>query len=417
MTRKIAKAIGVSSLILPTAYACGGKVVVEGSSGSGAAGSGSTSGSGGSGGAQTTTTVAVSSATGGPECTEATSTVAGGGQVLSYHYSLCLDSINVTCPADTDAALIVIANLLNQDCCTQGDVCEYLNDVLCGPYPTEGGQCCFEITTQDDGCAVPGRPYLVNNTAVTATIAPRDDWRAPDVSSHTWLAAFSPAQRRQLAQQWTQHALAEHASVASFAQFALELLALGAPANLVADANRAALEEVTHAQLAFALASTFGGDAVGPGPLPMCTLSTPSLAQLAVATLKEGCINETLSTLLLAEQLQQATHPEVKQALATMVADETRHAELAWRTVAWAIGQGGEEVRAAVAAAVAEATAPALVGTHHLEGEALAAAPAPAANTAQRIVRDGFATLIVPCAQALLAKAAPAAPVAATARC
>jgi hypothetical protein len=42
----------------------------------------------------------------------------------------------------------------------------------------------------------------------------------------------------------------------------------------------------------------------------------------------------------------------VRAALAEIAADEARHAELAWKTVAWAVGAGGEEARAAVARAL-----------------------------------------------------------------
>jgi hypothetical protein len=56
----------------------------------------------------------------------------------------------------------------------------------------------------------------------------------------------------------------------------------------------------------------------------------------------------TLSAIEAAEQLARATDPAVREALVIIAADEARHAELAWRTVAWAISAGGERVRAAV---------------------------------------------------------------------
>jgi hypothetical protein len=47
----------------------------------------------------------------------------------------------------------------------------------------------------------------------------------------------------------------------------------------------------------------------------------------------------------------------VRRALAAIVEDEARHAELAFRAVAWALREGGAEVRAAVAQAIGEAAA------------------------------------------------------------
>ena len=412
LTRKIARAIGLSSLIIPTMYACGGTVTNEPSGGTGGTGGAGTStaeattdtttvASSTTGSTMQTSTVGpASSSSGGPECTETSTQASSGGGPNIFHYTVCLDNQNIPCPVDTMAATDAINNLLGKECCIDSLSCEYLTEVVCGPYASADDQCCFEIMTQDDGCAIPGRPYLVGDHAVMAPSQPRRDWGDSSLS----LDGLTQEARQVLAQQWTAHALAEHASVASFAQFALELMALAAPAELVADASQAAVEEVQHARLAFELASAFGGEAMGPGPLPMATLRTPTLTQLAVATVKEGCINETLSTLLLAEQLEQASHPGVRKALATMVADETRHAELAWRTVAWAIREGGAEVHAAVKDAFAEATAPAALA-HGLTGEALAASPSPTPAVAQRILRDGLTTLIQPCAEALLTEA------------
>ena len=57
------------------------------------------------------------------------------------------------------------------------------------------------------------------------------------------------------ARKWLAAALAEHASVASFSKFALELLAVGAPASLLQRAHQAALDEIRHAQLSFDVVS------------------------------------------------------------------------------------------------------------------------------------------------------------------
>src|SRR5262249_55284357 len=141
------------------------------------------------------------------------------------------------------------------------------------------------------------------------------------------------------------------ASVASFARFSLALLAAGAPADLVALAHQAALDEIQHARLCFALASRYAGEEIAPGPFPLGAEIpvSASLVAIAVSTVEEGCIGETMAAVIAAEQLARATDPAVRAALARIAADEARHAELAWRTVAWAVRAGGSEVRAAVA--------------------------------------------------------------------
>jgi hypothetical protein len=348
---RLASAIGLGAVIVPTIYACSGKAVVDGepSSGSGGASSsanGSTSSNSSSqsgvGGATTTT-----SGSGGDElCTESTTTAAGGPNPM-YHYTMCIgDDTNAPCPPAAQAQKFIEDRLL-QDCCVQADSCEELRSIDCGPFDGSSGTCCFEITTEEIFCAVPGRPFADCGDALVSELVDGEGWLGAvgliDVSG------LSPAERERRAAKWARAALGEHASVASFSRFALQLMAVGAPAELVAAAQRAAADEVEHARLAFAVASAYASHPVGPGPLPMpdAPMGT-SLVELAVATAEEGCINETVSTLRAQADLA-ATESEAERAvLHRIVADETRHAELAWQTVAWAITAGGDEVREAV---------------------------------------------------------------------
>ncbi|MDC3958704.1 ferritin-like domain-containing protein [Polyangium jinanense] len=213
----------------------------------------------------------------------------------------------------------------------------------------KNGQCCY-ATEFIPYCE--GRPYLVGEVARTApAIRGRGDggWGA-QASSGPDVSAIEPDLRAALAAEWTRDALFEHASVASFGRFALELLAVGAPAELVEEAHRAALDEVRHARLCFALASAYAGEPVAPGAFPFGGAAevVADLASIAARTAKEGCINETIAAVIAAEQCARAEDPAVAEVLAGIAADEARHAELAWRTVAWAIRVGGERVRAAV---------------------------------------------------------------------
>ncbi len=63
-------------------------------------------------------------------------------------------------------------------------------------------------------------------------------------------------ERAALGAAWLRNALMEHASVAALARFTLELLAVGAPADLIRDSNAAASDETRHAELCFALAAS-----------------------------------------------------------------------------------------------------------------------------------------------------------------
>src|SRR6185437_10769514 len=105
----------------------------------------------------------------------------------------------------------------------------------------DAGLCCYEI--QPCGS---GRPFLDEGRARSADARRGDGWRSEGDAPH--VADLAPDVRARFAAAWTADALAEHASIASFGRFALELMAVGAPADLVAAAHRAALDEVEHAR-------------------------------------------------------------------------------------------------------------------------------------------------------------------------
>jgi hypothetical protein len=222
-----------------------------------------------------------------------------------------------------------------------------VNSVNSGPtYKVDEKACCYQATFG----ACSGRPYLIDDEPQTATLrtggaAGWSDGSAPAIDD------LDPAIRAQIADAWARDGLAEHASIPSFGRFAFELLAVGAPADLVAEAHRAALDEVRHARLCLGLASAYAGAPVEPGPFPFggSVEVDADLARMAARVAREGCIDETSAALQVAEQLSAAQDPAVRAALAILAEDEARHAELAWRTVAWALRVGGAPVRAAVA--------------------------------------------------------------------
>jgi hypothetical protein len=176
-------------------------------------------------------------------------------------------------------------------------------------------------------------------------------------------AAQLPVEHRELlGQGWAEIALMEHASVAAFARFTLQLLHVGAPSALIASAQQAMLDETVHARACFTLASGFLGRAVSAGPLPMDrALDGTSLAEMVRLTIREGCVGETVAALEAAEAWAYASVPAVKAALGKIRVDELQHAELAWQFVRWAIATGGDTVRDAAAeefaAVAAEASA------------------------------------------------------------
>lgn len=147
---------------------------------------------------------------------------------------------------------------------------------------------------------------------------------------------------------WEYVAATEHASIASFARVSLELLALGAPPELLRDTLLAALDEIEHARFAYAMASAVSARDLGPRPLPeaIAPLATPTLsfARLARRTFLDACLGETIGACMLQRRAQLDGDPR----LSRIGDDEERHADLAWRTLAWAVRAGGEEAERAL---------------------------------------------------------------------
>ena len=129
--------------------------------------------------------------------------------------------------------------------------------------------------------------------------------------------------------------------MASFARFNLQLLAVGAPPDLIAGATRAQGDEISHARSCFGVASVLAGRELGPGPLDLqgTWSGQTDMAELLEENLREGCINETLAAAEAAWLAERCTVPALAKTLGTIAEDEARHAALAWRTARWILQQ------------------------------------------------------------------------------
>ncbi len=126
--------------------------------------------------------------------------------------------------------------------------------------------------------------------------------------------------------------------------------------DLLLATHQAAADEVKHAEECWRLAERFGTPPVRAMAFPFDDVINPraSLAELATATVREGCLAETLGAHLAAVAAERAADPEVKRVLRDIAEEEGRHSVSSFRIVAWALQAGGPEVRAAIEAALAE---------------------------------------------------------------
>jgi len=222
------------------------------------------------------------------------------------------------------------------------------------PEPKDGCTCVLREVE-----VVEGRLYSAGSGSLTATLSPRAgaggasgnstcDWSSwpvaapvPEASKEA-PAAPEPAGRRpdpEVALHYQRVGLSEHASVASFASAAVELMHLGAPAALVDRTLAAAREEVQHARMAFAIARTWSPEAFDVDGIdgPPEARGSPTLPEFVRRTALEACAGETPAVLRAAIALGRARDPQAVEYLRAVLAEERRHAELAWATVAWAV--------------------------------------------------------------------------------
>jgi hypothetical protein len=196
-----------------------------------------------------------------------------------------------------------------------------------------------------------GRPLRVGfrRRAITPGVRVSTEWAngpRPDVR------ALSPDARALLRDLWLHDARKEHASVPAFGRVAWQLVALGAPADLVKRAHQSSIQEIDHAERCFALASSYAGEDLGVQPMPeLLTVGAAlprdperALEQVATEALIDGALLEDYNAELAATALPDVTDAAAREALIRVVEDEREHARLAWDIVAFCVERGGPRV-------------------------------------------------------------------------
>jgi hypothetical protein len=241
-------------------------------------------------------------------------------------------------------------------CGEYGYACFAADDECRTGADCESGSCTLSGSRRSCDDSICGRPFLVESAARFADVVSGHDWngdgRAPRVTHLT------AEERACLAQHWSRLGQLEHASIAAFARFSLQLLSLGAPPELVEACTAALADETAHTQLCFGIASAYAGRDVGPGPLDISgSLNVASLDEVVALVIAEGCFGETLAALEALEAAETAADPVIRDAYTRIARDEQRHAELAFRFVRWALGQDRASVSDCIDAALHTAEA------------------------------------------------------------
>ena len=271
--------------------------------------------------------------------------------------------------------------------------------LTCGPDTSRPDACCYVVTEFSLLEWYEGRPFTIGGTAQIAAACTDNGWS----QASEWLpSGMTDDQRERLIAHWTETAQFEHASVASFARFTMQLMAVGAPAELIAGATRAQGDEIRHARVCLGIASSLADETIGLGALPIdgALEDAGSIEAILVDTIKEACVNETVSAAICQAAGEAASDTFIRDALITIAEDEQRHSTLAWKTVQWMLSEH-PELRGLARATFEEAMAQPWVSSTEATGDltpwgvmSRAQEQAVASRVMRRVVR--------PCVDALL---------------
>ena len=230
------------------------------------------------------------------------------------------------------------------------------------------------------------------------------------------VASLSPDERRRLTECWTNRAAAEYLAVSTFAVLAIDLVAAGAPADVLSLCMRAGIDEVRHAELCLRMIEIYGGKRTLPPP-GMSSLpdepTRPKLHQALANTMLVSCVSETYATTVLTATRDLTEDPVAHAVLTSIYSDEVMHARLGWSYLRYALERGGAGAIEAAAqmvpialrgvANVVERERPAVV-TDAVRGHGLMT-PAEERVIYSACVREvlvpGFEALGIPCGSAV----------------
>ncbi len=198
-----------------------------------------------------------------------------------------------------------------------------------------------------------GRPLRIGRRAITPDVKASSEWAK---GPRPRVEGLDDETRSVLADLWLHDARKEHASVPAFGQVAWQLVALGAPSDLVRRAHISCLQEIDHAERCFALASAYAGHDLGVQAMPELSAGgaalpvdrTRALVKVATEALIDGALLEDYNAELAKTALCDVKDAAAREALTRIVVDEAEHARLAWDIIAFCLDEGGAPVSRAL---------------------------------------------------------------------
>jgi len=161
--------------------------------------------------------------------------------------------------------------------------------------------------------------------------------------------------RAELARIWGERIPTEYRSITGFSTLSFDLIAAGAPVDLVAVCHRVCIDELRHTELAVRMVEVYGGH---QPELPREISSLPAdesltaVAQACRSAIVLSCLGETFACTELAMLRERAVDPVVRGVLTVFLADEIVHARIGWAYLAHAFKTADAVTRRSVAEAI-----------------------------------------------------------------
>jgi len=191
-----------------------------------------------------------------------------------------------------------------------------------------------------------GRPLRIRGRLMHPRLRQGTDWSRgsqPDITNLDF------ATRHALEALWLHDAQKEHASVPAFSRICWMLAAVGAPADLMEWAHRAAIEEIDHARRCFALAAGYGGRSHTVEPMPDLLLAGLEVKgdpfmTLAKESLEDGCLLEDFNADVAEACAQVCQDSATRDVLERIAREERSHADFSWALLKWVLSQQDNRV-------------------------------------------------------------------------
>ncbi|MEZ4322558.1 MAG: ferritin-like domain-containing protein [Myxococcota bacterium] len=195
---------------------------------------------------------------------------------------------------------------------------------------------------------------------------------------------YPPALVDRARESWTEASWNEYCTAAAFAALLGDLLAAGAPVDLVGVVGDFVVDEMLHVELTARLAMELGGAA--PLRVDLETLAETPPAGLSPVmraswrVVRTCCVAEALSVPMLATCRATAAHPLTRAVLTQIVKDEASHGVFGQ----WFLDWVGPQLGASDRALLADAALDALEGFSHLWADLTS-------TTVEGVTSEGFA--------------------------